>query len=139
IMGMLSNLGATTLPLDAISHCWSEPPFATIGLGTGTMVSYARPFQHMTYYEIDQKIVNFSLPPPGRVTYFTYLNRAILRGVNLELIMGDARQSMKVENPASSRTFLPDAMDYSVDNTTIIEDNTNFMHFQGREKYYKVL
>jgi hypothetical protein len=136
IIGTLAaSLGSpSNLPLDAIVHGWSEPPYATIGLGTGTMASYARPFQHMTYYEIDQKIVNFSLPPPGRKTYFTYLNRAIRRGVNLELIMGDARQSMKVENPASSRTFLPD---YDSDEGVL--EVKDIVRFQGREKYYKVL
>ena len=32
----------------AASTCWSEPPYATIGLGTGTMASYGRPYQHVT-------------------------------------------------------------------------------------------
>jgi hypothetical protein len=40
----------------------SEPAYATIGLGTGTMASYAKPFQHITYYEIDRQVREFSLP-----------------------------------------------------------------------------
>src|SRR5262249_28748342 len=78
-------------PLIAASvECWSEPPLATIGLGTGTMVSYARPYQHFTYYEIDDAIKHFSLPEDGRETRFTFLENAVRRGVNLEIIMGDA-------------------------------------------------
>lgn len=89
-------LGTGTLPLEAILETWSETPFATIGLGTGTMASYARPYQHMTYYEIDDVMRGFSLPEDGESSgYFTYLQQAIRRGVNLEVIMGDARQSLQ--------------------------------------------
>ena len=49
-------------PVDAVAAAWSEPPFATIGLGTGTMASYGRPFQHVHYYEIDRQIRRLSLP-----------------------------------------------------------------------------
>ncbi|HZZ78070.1 MAG TPA: hypothetical protein VFE62_06110 [Gemmataceae bacterium] len=107
-----ATIGGCSLPLPVLVEGWSEPPFATIGLGTGTMVSYARPYQHMTYYEIDDVIRNFSipddadapkveainqdLPGPYRMgTRFTYLQNAIWRGVDLEVIMGDARLSLE--------------------------------------------
>ncbi|MGF1581913.1 MAG: hypothetical protein ACFCD0_21510 [Gemmataceae bacterium] len=51
-----------SLPTSQLVALWSEPPFATIGLGTGTMASYARPFQHMHYYEIDNKVLRLSVP-----------------------------------------------------------------------------
>jgi len=73
---------------------WSEPPFATIGLGTGTMASYARPFQHMHFYEIDNHIVRLSLPKAGGHAWFTYIQGAMNRGVNLHIFMGDARLRM---------------------------------------------
>jgi len=47
-------LGTGTLPLEQLVDVWSEPPYATIGLGTGTMAKYGRPLQHMTFYEIDK-------------------------------------------------------------------------------------
>jgi hypothetical protein len=99
-----ARMPATMVALGAVSpwaqivNTWSEPPYATIGLGTGTMASYARPYQHMTYYEIDSQIREFSLPPKGHRAYFTYLIGAMKRGVNLEIIMGDAFQSMKNED-----------------------------------------
>ena len=43
---------------------WSEPPIATIGLGTGTMASYGRPYQHVHFYEIDNQILRLSLFAP---------------------------------------------------------------------------
>jgi hypothetical protein len=100
-------LGTGNLPLPAMLETWSDTPFATIGLGTGTMASYARPYQHMTYYEIDDVMRGFSLPrkslprkadgeeDPETSGHFTYLQQAIRRGVNLEVIMGDARQSLQ--------------------------------------------
>ncbi len=53
---------------------WSEPPFATIGLGTGTMASYGRPYQHVHYYEIDNHVRRMSLPLSKKDYYFSYAN-----------------------------------------------------------------
>jgi hypothetical protein len=57
---MVTPFGAS-MPVDTISSLWSEPAFATIGLGTGTMASYARPYQHMHFYEIDNLVKRLSL------------------------------------------------------------------------------
>ncbi|MCI0681784.1 MAG: hypothetical protein L0Y71_06745 [Gemmataceae bacterium] len=95
-----TSLGLGNLPLNQICNVWSEPPIATIGLGTGTVASYGRPLQHVVYYEIDEKIRNFSLPLDGRKAFFTYLQGAMKRGSNLEVIMGDARQAMQRATPA---------------------------------------
>ncbi len=51
-----------SLPSCQLVALWSEPPFATIGLGTGTMAGYARAFQHMHYYEIDNSVLRLSVP-----------------------------------------------------------------------------
>jgi hypothetical protein len=117
-----SPLGAGTVPLDALAHAGaSEPPYATIGLGTGTMASYGRWLQHVTFYEIDSVIRSFSEPfdvkpgdPVERMTdfsdkvqkpFFTFLRDASLRGANVEVIMGDAYQSMKREDPKGTNLF----------------------------------
>lgn len=109
-------------PMDQLSALWSEPPYATIGLGTGTMASYGRPFQHVHYYEIDNHVRRLNLPlgrneyyltlgaeslareadfvydnykdRGGNRTYFTYLKDAIQRGCEVEVLMGDARLRM---------------------------------------------
>ena len=96
--GFVPGLGLTT-PLVA---AWSEPSFATIGLGTGTMASYGRPYQHVVYYEIDEQIRSFSLKPDP---YFTYVRDAINRGVKLEIVMGDARLSMNEERTQEDTTY----------------------------------
>jgi hypothetical protein len=101
---VMSNIGVSALPLGSLVNVWSEPPYATIGLGTGTMAAYGRPFQHVHYYEIDNHIRRLSLPrdqyyhyyddpKPGK-RYFTYLDGAIQRGCEVQVLMGDARLRM---------------------------------------------
>src|SRR5205823_2940765 len=93
----VSILGYGGDPFSQLVNCWSEPPYATIGLGTGTMASYGRPYQHMHYYEIDNHVRRLSLPPEGKDPYFTYVRDAKARGVNLWILMGDARLKMAQE------------------------------------------
>ena len=169
IVGQIAaGLGAGTLPLPAMVETWSEPPFATIGLGTGTMVSYARPYQHMTYYEIDEVIREFSLPKDSSEEgLFTYLQSAIRRGVNLEVVMGDARQSLgayageagekrEAENLENSFVYFGDfsKMDTKAKSRAYANAPYQFVHRTKtpdanskvptpppslREKYYKVI
>lgn len=143
-------LGTSILPLDQLSAIWTEPPYATIGLGSGTMAAYGRWLQHVTFYEIDENIRFFSLPPPvspdsdvvnqrylwrGKDPFFTYLTDAIGRGVNLEVIMGDARLSMAQERPEASAIY------------GVPKDKEHFYtkyptppgSFNSREHYYKVM
>jgi len=104
LIGQLAApIGVCNLPIAALVELQSEPPYATIGLGTGTMASYARPYQHMTYYEIDDVIREFSLPDGGGKAHFTYLQNAIKRGVCMEVIMGDARQSLEYKREKNNR------------------------------------
>jgi hypothetical protein len=86
--------GQSMLPLSTLVGTQSEPAYATIGLGTGTMASYARPMQHVHFYEIDDRIRRLSLPPPGGKVIFSYLDEAIKRGANVQVLMGDARLRM---------------------------------------------
>src|SRR5581483_1373217 len=96
LVGMVAPLGLTNLPIEALSQVWSEPPYATIGLGTGTMASYGRPFQHVHFYEIDNHIRKLSLPLRGK-PFFTYLDDAKNRGAQVQVFMGDARLRMALQ------------------------------------------
>jgi hypothetical protein len=106
------GLGAD--PMSQLVNLWSEPPFATIGLGTGTMASYAHPWQHMTYYEIDDTIRSFH--EKGWATndgqpFFNYVKDARERDAFIEIIMGDARLSMQNE-PEQNTGWLPNRDGY---------------------------
>jgi spermidine synthase len=67
---------------------------AVIGLGTGTMASYAEPGQHYTFYEIDRKVKWISF---DQKTYFSYIQDAQERGADVNVVLGDARLSLDRE------------------------------------------
>jgi hypothetical protein len=132
------GLGACNLPVDQIAAAWSEPPYATVGLGTGTMASYARPFQHMTFYEIDNTIRSFHLEPfASDRPFFNYLGDALKRRVALEVIMGDARQSL-------ARPLMPADKTMKLSNGSVVfagsflEDGSISLN-PNRENYYHVI
>jgi hypothetical protein len=106
IVGSVMADVTSSIPMAGLVNLWSEPPYATVGLGTGTMASYGRPYQHVHYYEIDNKIRRLSLPKGRTYTYdqadtlgagtkwFNYLDGAIRRGSQVQVLMGDARLRM---------------------------------------------
>lgn len=57
---------------------------AVIGLGTGTLACYARPNDRLTYYEIDQSIVDVATNPK----YFSFLPTCAPQA---KIVLGDAR------------------------------------------------
>lgn len=79
------------LPTGILCDLHSEPPFAVIGLGTGTLAGRAKPWQTMHIYEIDPLVRSLSLPPSGRKPLFTYVQDAIDREADLDIFMGDGR------------------------------------------------
>jgi hypothetical protein len=114
----VAGLGIGNLPFGNLVGLWCEPPFATIGLGTGTMASYGRPYQHVHFYEIDNQIRRLSLPEDGGETYFNYLKSAKDRHGEVQVLMGDARTRMHLpyknyhsqkdyQEPAKSSTSVP--------------------------------
>jgi hypothetical protein len=76
---------------------------AVIGLGTGTMACYARPGQHLTFYDIDPVVRRFSFDEGH--PYFTYVQDARQRGAHLELVMGDARLTMERKQLKDSEKY----------------------------------
>jgi hypothetical protein len=119
--------------MTTLATAWSEPPIATIGLGTGTMASYGRPYQHVHFYEIDNQIRILSLGLPTREikdykqymkerdtrldkyfdgrSAFNYLEQAIERGSTVQVLMGDARLRMALPYRNHYETFLKNEPD----------------------------
>jgi len=62
-------------------------PIAVIGLGAGTIASYAKRGQPVVYYEIDREVVDIASNP----IFFTYIFQARARGVDLKVLNGDGR------------------------------------------------
>ena len=85
------SLIGMTGPLEQLVAAWSEPPFAFVGLGTGTLFTYARPYQWVDAYELDPAIIALSTQQPP---VFHYFQSAQNRGVNGKIFPGDARRSL---------------------------------------------
>ncbi len=85
-------IGVGNDPLSALVALHSEPPFAVVGLGTGTLAAFAKPYQHVDMYEIDPLVLQLSqMQKDGQEPPFTYLIDAKARGANLKVILGDGR------------------------------------------------
>ncbi len=69
---------------------------AILGLGAGTLASYARPGHNWTFYEIDPIVTRIARDP----RYFTYLRDC--RAATSEIVLGDARLRLR---EAPDRTF----------------------------------
>src|SRR5262249_19080117 len=67
----------------------SRKPYGVVGLGIGTLASYALDGQHVVFYEIDPSVRDLSLPPGDREPYFYYLQDAKARGAKVEVDIGD--------------------------------------------------
>lgn len=87
-------LGILVLPLPALVGLWSEPPIGVIGLGCGTMTSYARPYQHMHIFERSAALAKLSFPPPGEEPRFHFVQDALRRGALVQVHAGDERDTL---------------------------------------------
>jgi hypothetical protein len=69
------------------------PEVAVVGLGIGSLASYAAPEQRWTFFEIDPAVERLARTPE----YFTYLSEC---GDRCQVVLGDARLSL-VRAPAN--------------------------------------
>jgi len=63
---------------------------ALIGLGIGSLASYADSGQEFTFYEIDPVVARIARDP----RYFSYLADAEARGANVRVVLGDGRLAL---------------------------------------------
>jgi hypothetical protein len=76
---------------------------AIVGLGAGTLASYARPGQRWTFYEIDPAVVRIARDPRS----FTYLRDCA--AASLEIVLGDARLRLRAAPDRAYRLIVLDA------------------------------
>ncbi len=72
---------------DAIPRLSRVPHVAVVGLGVGTLATYARPDQQWTFYEIDPAVETIARTTGG----FTYLKQC---SDGCRVVLGDARLSL---------------------------------------------
>jgi hypothetical protein len=92
-----------------LANTQSEPPYAVVGLGTGILACYAKPYQHVDIYEIDPLVKNLSIVPgymppwhPERATMpklpdpmFYFVHDAQERWAKIDVKLGDGRLKIK--------------------------------------------
>ncbi|MFO0967002.1 MAG: hypothetical protein U0793_15650 [Gemmataceae bacterium] len=91
-----------TDPFSSLVNLHSEPPYAVVGLGIGTLAAHARPLQHVDFYEIDPLIRRLSVPDHAdQQELFFYVKDAKDRGARVDIVMGDGRLLIEKQAPAS--------------------------------------
>ena len=75
---------------------------AVIGLGVGSLASYARPGDHFTFFEIDPEIENIA----RNERYFRFLST--IQG-NFEVVLGDGRLTINKAEPGEFDVIVLDA------------------------------
>ena len=71
-----------------------------IGLGAGTIAAYGKPGDHITFYDINPAVV------PIARNVFTYIRDS---GANIDIVVGDARNSLTHEEPQYFDVLVVDA------------------------------
>jgi hypothetical protein len=74
-----------------------------IGLGVGTLLSYARPSDHYFVYEINPDVLNVAQRD------FTFLSAAKDRSADIQLFLGDARLTLEDQAPMRFDVIAVDA------------------------------
>jgi hypothetical protein len=77
-------------------------PVGVIGLGAGALATYALAGQHFTFYEIDPVVRAIAFDTDR---YFTYVSDARERGVNVDVVMGDARLTLEQQHPGDADKY----------------------------------
>jgi spermidine synthase len=98
--GVKTGIGRTML-LQQAAH--PRLNIAVIGLGAGTLATYLRPQDRLTYYEIDPLVAQYASDP----RYFTYLSQCA-RGAT-KITLGDGRLSLKADSAARYDLLVVDA------------------------------
>ena len=75
----------------AFSGPYAKRRIAVTGLGIAALANYTEQGQSLTYFEIDPAVVWIAQNP----SLFTYYNDAKTRGVDLDVVVGDARLKME--------------------------------------------
>jgi len=88
--------------VDEVPVASQTPEVAVVGLGVGSLATYARPGQHWTFYEIDPEVEHIA----RNAAYFTYLEDC---GATCVVAIGDARLSMARARPQQYGLIVLDA------------------------------
>lgn len=90
-----SMIGMGNDVLSQVVHLFSEPPVAVLGMGNGTMASYARPGQMFHFTERMPQFAKLCCSDKKEERFFHYVHDAVERGAFLTVIEGDPRELLE--------------------------------------------
>jgi hypothetical protein len=93
-MGLLSETGS----LAQLATLWSEPAIGAVFLKEGGLASYARPSQHLDFFERNPKVVELSFSDRKPLA-FTFVKDAQKRGAMVRVDIGDEWTSLQERSP----------------------------------------
>jgi len=85
-----------------VPHASDAREVGVVGLGVGSLASYAGPSQHWVFYEIDPAVERVARDP----AFFTYLQDC---GARCDVVIGDARVSLGRARPQQFGVIILDA------------------------------
>jgi hypothetical protein len=100
-----TRMGPLGPAMDLIQNGAGPQRAGLIGLGIGTIASYARPGDHYTFFEIDPAIIDIA----NDRRFFSYLRNAESRGVTIDHEIGDARLTLAKEPDGTFDFIIVDA------------------------------
>jgi hypothetical protein len=103
-MGYYHREGPVGQVFEVFSGPAAKKRVGVVGLGAGTLACYAEPGQEWTFYEIDPAVENVARDR----RCFTYLSECESRGVDVRVVLGDARLKLK-EAPGGYGLLVLDA------------------------------
>ena len=86
-----------TGPVGQVFRAYNTDPkraFAVLDLGAGTMASYGLPGQTVDFYERDRELAGLAFDTGE---YFTFVEDALRRGVDINLVPGEPRSTFRVK------------------------------------------
>jgi hypothetical protein len=90
----MNSLGGSVANASGSGPRLANANIGVVGLGAGALAAYARPGQHWRFFEINPAVQRLAEDP----RYFTYLADCRKRGVDLQVILGDARLTLEEGN-----------------------------------------
>jgi hypothetical protein len=78
---------------------------AVVGLGAGTLATYALPGQHWVFYEIDPEVARIATDPAR----FTFLSRCFAPGAQRDIVVADGRLALERAPDAAFDLLVIDA------------------------------
>jgi hypothetical protein len=97
--------------------------YGVIGLGAGILASYARQGDYLRIYEVNPAVLEIANE------HFTFLPRARATGVNLEVILGDARLSLEGQDNQRFDLLAVDAFSSDAIPTHLLTNEAVAMYF----------